>query len=212
VLSLQKDFAQGAGAALSLSKWGEVHLTKFDKSSIMRFNISSETALYIKQILIPLIAFFAALSLHLFLSVSETASSIRSLGPSAEFSWLNFYMSSLLCYTGYSLGLGAMFIADSILKFARYREIAGKVIIKGVAISGVIFFVLSFALGFYSVSIEEYYLNKMGWFYVSIKKMLALPVTIISIIPGYLLIFFRLRKASPLSPTRGRHASSNPGS
>jgi hypothetical protein len=148
----------------------------------------------IKQILIPLIAFFAALSLHLFLSVSDTASSIRTLDPSAEFSHLNFYMSSLLCYTGYSLGLWAMFIADSVLKFARYREIAGRGIIKGMAISGVIFFALAFALGFYSVSIEEYYLNKMGWFYVSIRKMVVLPVTVISIIPGYLLIFFRLRE------------------
>jgi hypothetical protein len=143
------------------------------------------------RIIAPLIVFFISLSVHMYLSIYETVRSIRSLDPELDISYWGIYTSSLDNFTGFSIALGTLFITYAIVK---YKQTGTRNIIKGSLISIIIFLIMSFAMGFYTVSIEQYYINKIAWYIVTIKKMIILPVTIISIIPGYIFIFIKTRK------------------
>ena len=97
-------------------------------------------------------------------------------------------------YTGFSLTIGMLLITYAALKYLQLGTAGKRVIISGIMISFILFLILSFTFGFYTVSIEEFYINKIGWFVVSVKKMLILPVTILSFIPGYTYIIVKTKK------------------
>ncbi len=146
------------------------------------------------RIILPILAASLTFSLHMIISIFETVKSISSLDPSLNISYWGIYSSSLMNYTGFSIAIGILLLTYAALKYIQIGKAGKRIILTGIIISCILFLILSFSFGFYTVSIEEFYINKIGWFVVSVKKMLILPVTIISFIPGYIYIIAKTKK------------------
>ncbi len=155
---------------------------------------SKEVNKMLVRIIVPIFAASLAFALHMIASIYETVKSISSLDPSLNINYWGIYSSSLMNYTGFSIAIGILLFTYTVLKYLQLGIAGKRILTTGIMISCMLFLILSFSFGFYTVSIEEFYINKIGWFVVSVKKMLILPVTILSFIPGYTYIIVKTKK------------------
>jgi hypothetical protein len=112
------------------------------------------------RILIPAVTSGIALAVHIAFSVLDTAKTVRALDPDLDISYWGIYSSSLQNFIGFSIALGVLFFTYAVLKYIQMKETAAGSIITGVMISAILFLILSFSLGYYTVSIEDFYIKK----------------------------------------------------
>ena len=143
------------------------------------------------RIILQLVAFIVVVAFHFIISIWHKITPSEMMPYVEETSYFVIYMNSYFHLPGIAYGLMASLYTYGAMKIIELREkkITGLIV-------AIIFSTVIFMGGYYLLwsALMMYFVNKMGWVYLSVRVFVPIVFAVISAITGYIWIFVKSRR------------------